>query len=805
MSVNMKFALFGNGLDHTNTRRIFKKAGFAEVGNSGRFVSYAWLELTHGARAQPSGKVKPAHYDKRFQALNGELKGQLDQGKMALCDKGSLYETMRAYSSDRHLPEQATANSVTASTTNTLIAKKRGTYGSQGVEVLFDASTAPRGEEWLLSRYIANPATVDGRKFHLRIYMLVYASPDKVEVHVNPRFEVLTAKLPYDPESRDPAVHISSSANTDRYYRWPEDAHFADAEAASKAVESIRELLADVGKAFAAVANPYPESYAAFEVFGLDVLVDDAGYAWLLEVNDKVGFRPDASTCPPANTPSAATTVSSAAASASSATMSSAAASTSSAAASTSSAAASTSSGAASTSSGAAPIFPAARSNMGGSALNEGVLDDLLNDDMTQLLRDLGLIDGGSAATDEDKVKDGVEDVVKVKFMDPGLNESEQVAIEAIAAEEEPHLETWMETDKPSPVKYRPRNSSENIRAITNLHHGQRKLFVSELQCLTALLERFDSPAVVVYAGSAPGDHLQFLSDLFPGVVFHLYDPAPFRVGRNPNLKVRQEKPHKGYFGDEVAAGWRDKCDIFISDIRIGAEADGGWSPEFEAQVAIDMEAQRRWTDIIQPRLGAMLKFRPPYIDAGTELTLPYLPGRILMQTWPSTSSTETRLIVEPAPTTQEYPPWELDVARYQDLCAYHNVVRRSWAYWKNVPAGQLRGTQVEPVPAAAFIKEVRGYDCCFDCTNEASAWVEYCQFRGKVDKNMGHTSAVAPKLMRRLTDHIRQKLDRPKGSLHGYDARPMSEKRLELWNLCDSVKSKGRYDSGFKHTKKHN
>jgi hypothetical protein len=72
-----------------------------------------------------------------------------------------------------------------------------------------------------------------------------------------------------------------------------------------------------------------------------------------------------------------------------------------------------------------------------------------------------------------------------------------------------------------------------------------------------------DKP-IVVYAGAAPGNHIPILSDLFPEIEFHLYDPAPFKI--NPSNKI---KIYNQYFLDKDALDWKNKDNVyFISDIR---------------------------------------------------------------------------------------------------------------------------------------------------------------------------------------------------------------------------------------------
>lgn len=78
---------------------------------------------------------------------------------------------------------------------------------------------------------------------------------------------------------------------------------------------------------------------------------------------------------------------------------------------------------------------------------------------------------------------------------------------------------------------------------ITNLHYGQRKLFLNELQFLTKycslLNKKLDNyqTEYVIYAGAAPNNHIYFLYQLVPNIKFILIDPSPFNIFiKNPNI-----------------------------------------------------------------------------------------------------------------------------------------------------------------------------------------------------------------------------------------------------------------------------
>jgi cap2 methyltransferase len=137
----------------------------------------------------------------------------------------------------------------------------------------------------------------------------------------------------------------------------------------------------------------------------------------------------------------------------------------------------------------------------------------------------------------------------------------------------------------------------------TLVHWGQRKLLLAEIEFLTQHGHLADT---VVYAGAAPGTHLAMLALLFPKHKLHLYDPAPF----NPHLVNASALPnskvylHQEMFTDEVAAGWAPEVNeskrvLFVCDIR-SANLDVQTHDEFEERVVIDMEAQKRWCELMR-------------------------------------------------------------------------------------------------------------------------------------------------------------------------------------------------------------
>lgn len=232
-------------------------------------------------------------------------------------------------------------------------------------------------------------------------------------------------------------------------------------------------------------------------------------------------------------------------------------------------------------------------------------------------------------------------------------------------------------TDKIPRVKYRRRN--REIK--NNLHWGQRKLLLSEIELITMFYgtetykKNSKKKLYIIYAGSAPGTHIKYLWRLFPEVYFVLYDPRDF----DPILDDAQTdhiQTHVQLFLDETAQEWRsvdhpDKHIILVSDIRT-AEPDTMKPEEVEKHIRQDNQLQKQWYQIMEPAV-AMFKFRLPWDEEQTE----YPRGDIFLQIFPPLTSTETRLIVwEPNAPTKIY-----DHKEYEERMFRFNTTERSYEY----------------------------------------------------------------------------------------------------------------------------
>lgn len=213
------------------------------------------------------------------------------------------------------------------------------------------------------------------------------------------------------------------------------------------------------------------------------------------------------------------------------------------------------------------------------------------------------------------------------------------------------------------------RRAKEEKRTV---HWGQLKLMMTEVHFLTTYWdpEKITNP-VVVYAGAAPGEHLPFLSSMFPTFTFHLYDPRPFTIRATERLHLYQQ-----YFTDEDAQRWSGRDDVFfISDIRT-ADHVTMKETENEEAIAEDMKRQAHWHEMIAP-IRSMLKFRLPYTYEWAPKTMKYLAGTVYRQPWAPQTSTETRLVPDVPSSMMDW-----DIKKYESQLFYHNtIVREKFLY----------------------------------------------------------------------------------------------------------------------------
>lgn len=287
------------------------------------------------------------------------------------------------------------------------------------------------------------------------------------------------------------------------------------------------------------------------------------------------------------------------------------------------------------------------------------------------------------------------------------------------------------------PLEYLPRTIDETgsmkyhrrpLHERSTLHWGQLKLLYMEIEFLT----NFAKPSQewsIVYAGAAPGNHILYLSKLFPNCKFILYDPAEFcdSISTSTSIVVIN-----GFFTEKVAEYYSKRNNIlFISDIRTcktPSSTDDDLTKS-EEDIQNDMSRQYEWVKTIKP-YASMLKLRFPW-EAGET---PYLDGEIRIQPFCPTTSTETRLIVTYEDIKNS--PKMYDHKKYEEHMMYHNSVGRVTLY-----DHKLTG------------HDIPGFDNCYDCSTLALIARKYlCEYMQLNDITSTSTSNMIKESIQSLS-----------------------------------------------------
>ncbi|CAM9712632.1 unnamed protein product [Ectocarpus sp. 12 AP-2014] len=159
-------------------------------------------------------------------------------------------------------------------------------------------ASIPLKEAYLISRYIENPLLVGGRKFDLRIYVLVTCyRPLRVYLFVHGFARFCTPKYTSDVQELDnPFIHLTNVAvqkhgedyNSMHGGKW----HIRNLRLfleATRGREAVSALFGQIDSiiihSLKAVQPVMVSDKHCFECYGYDIIVDDQLKPWLVEVN----------------------------------------------------------------------------------------------------------------------------------------------------------------------------------------------------------------------------------------------------------------------------------------------------------------------------------------------------------------------------------------------------------------------------------------------------------------------------------------------------------------------------------------
>lgn len=324
-------------------------------------------------------------------------------------------------------------------------------------------------------------------------------------------------------------------------------------------------------------------------------------------------------------------------------------------------------------------------------------------------------------------------------------------------------------------LSYRRRKDEEK----TSTSWGQRKLLLTLVQFISTFWDNNKvAKPVIVYAGAAPGVNISLVSELFPELEFHLYDPAKFKIKSTDKIHLYQQ-----YFTDKDATKWADRSDVyFISDIRTADYTKAKDLDDNEQQIAKDMEMQKIWYEIINPVYG-QLKFRLPYTGGKRPARTNYLFGYIFKQPWAPQTTTETRLVPL---SDKQYVSWSSQL--YQDQMFYHNVVvRETYTYINPYNNEETEySNETEYIDYPELLND-------WDSTAECEIWSQYLIKRSNIS-----SLEEVRNLSRWATEKLTKK-QKFKDSLESLRSNPQAIKNRNFNKSRDVV---SKYSSRFSYNK---
>ena len=263
-----------------------------------------------------------------------------------------------------------------------------------------------------------------------------------------------------------------------------------------------------------------------------------------------------------------------------------------------------------------------------------------------------------------------------------------------------PHLRTYDKYTKIVPATDYVRTLNHNMPELpynitsethNQLHNRQRKLLLSEIEFLVNNYDKYKDldDVIIVYIGAALGQHIHYLTKLFPNFQYHLYDKIKFYNKLHSNKKVTI---FNRYFDNIDANRYNNQNVIMISDMR---DINIMTMESSNDMIINDMNEQMSYYLTMKP-ITALLKFRLPWTDGETK----YLDGTIYYNTWQGAHSTETRLVPN------------------GNICTYNNTKYESQLFYFNTI---IRRQYYEHDLSSEY------YGNCYDCFTESMILTKYC------------------------------------------------------------------------------
>lgn len=282
-------------------KHVVTAAGF-ELITKGKYWVGIWAK--HPSNSDRFKKME------RFQRINHfpssfEL-GRKDRLYLAFTKKRETFgDKLFDYMPNSYLlPLQSKRLAEVFSSSRTWILKPPANARANGIKLVSNIADIPDQKDWIISKYIRNPLLINGRKFDLRVYVLV-TSIEPLRCYVHKNGVVRFASVDYTNNSetlKNRFIHLTNySINKKNKNLGPGDCSKWSFEDLRKHFDANNinydKIFTEINKiVIKTISSAYtsnvdgcrsfvPFKDSCFELYGFDILIDNNLKPWLLEVN----------------------------------------------------------------------------------------------------------------------------------------------------------------------------------------------------------------------------------------------------------------------------------------------------------------------------------------------------------------------------------------------------------------------------------------------------------------------------------------------------------------------------------------
>ncbi|GAB9469330.1 hypothetical protein Gpo141_00006611 [Globisporangium polare] len=268
----------------------------------------AWQKVNHFQHAKALTRKDCLKKNMgKYLAMGGRMKQAYDVTPLTFILPHEYIAFVQAFQDKGARLRASSDNGTSGSRKNIWIMKPVALSRGRGISLIDDLSQVVYGEQVVIQEYIANPLLLDGYKFDLRLYVLVTSFNPLEAFFYDEGFVRICTRQYEDADLTNLFVHLTNSSiqkeNQDAIQASDNPINAAAGEEAGGTkmtlaylwkrleamgadVERVKSEITEVIlKSLLCGEDHIPFQVNSFDLYGYDILLDDAFRPWLIEIN----------------------------------------------------------------------------------------------------------------------------------------------------------------------------------------------------------------------------------------------------------------------------------------------------------------------------------------------------------------------------------------------------------------------------------------------------------------------------------------------------------------------------------------